>query len=95
MGLKRKKLTSAQKEIPLLEEVQKRKLDYEARRQDRFKRAYRIYLVTTLAAILLALSVVVGSVGKGASGFSGAWIESFAKAVVSIVFMYLWGNETP
>lgn len=95
MGLKRKKLTSAQKEIPLLEEVQKRKLDYEARRQDRFKRAYRIYLVTTLAAILLALSVVVGSVGKGASGFSGAWIESFAKAVVSIDFMNLSGNETP
>ncbi len=92
MFSKEKKLPPPRQEIPLLEEVEGQKVGFEFYKQTKLRRWYRIYLGTTVLAIVLALSVVIGSMGSGR--FSGALIESLARGIASLDFMNLSGGSS-
>lgn len=76
-------------QLPLLEEVRKEKIRFEAQREHFRKQWYRAYLATAGLAILLSICVLVlGFFARGGGVFS-----SFAMGLIRLDFMDLSGKD--
>lgn len=69
---KSKKVLSAGRELPLLEEIQREKIEFLFRRRRRWRRWYPIYMATLLVTAILALTVLAAVAWKR-GGTDGDW----------------------
>lgn len=77
MSFKRKELPP-ERELPLLEAVEREKIEFNFRRSRRFKRWYALYLATTVLVAALALAVLAAlkwSDSPPSGGGADAWAE--------------------
>ncbi len=86
-----KQALNAPKKVPLLEEVTREKIRFEAHRAHRKNRWYRIYFATAGTALFLAVVVLFLGFSEGKSGF----LSSLSTGLIRLEFMDLSGKEKP
>lgn len=92
MHQKRNELPPSEFAIPLLEDIQREKIEFSIQSKKRFKRWYRAYMGTTLTALVLCFTVLIVGWGKdGISWLSADTVTRLGSYLVGLDFKDLSG----